>query len=87
MQTLSQKVGTQFPYDWSNPSGMAPEVFIRQVIERGLFKDMLKTAHYFGMQEFAKIFNSIQTDLPTTTVKIYADIQIGYQNAQNGRTA
>lgn len=81
--TLSQKIGTSFPYDWPNPSGMKEEVFVRQVISRGLFKDMLKTIRYLGFDSVEPIFNEIEANLPNVTKRTYYNIKIGYQNAQN----
>ena len=52
--TLSQKVGTQFPYDWSNPVAMSEDVFVRSVLEKGLTVHCLKILDAY--------FRSIQFD-------------------------
>lgn len=81
--SLSQKIGTSFPYDWSNPSAMTEEVFIRLVMTRGLFKDMLTTIRYMGLERVQPIFDEMEPMLPAMTKQVYANIKIGYQNAQS----
>ncbi len=85
--SLSQKIGTLFPYDWANPSGMKEEVFVRHVISRGLFKDLLKTVRYMGFERVDCIFNEMEPTLPNATRRAYLNIKIGYQNAQNHRAS
>lgn len=85
--SLSQKIGTSFPYDWANPSGMKEEVFVRQVFSRGLFKDLLKTVRYMGIHRVDDIFNEMEVILPNATRRAYLNIKIGYQNAQNHRAS
>lgn len=81
--TLSQKVGTQFPYDWSNPLSMSEDVFIRCVFEKGLFKDILLTVRYFGLEGTDSIFEMVEETLPRPTLRAYENIKFGIQNAQN----
>ncbi|CAN8138909.1 conserved hypothetical protein [uncultured Thiomicrorhabdus sp.] len=84
---LSQKIGTQFPYDWSNPVAMSEEVFVRKVFEKGLFKDILRTVRYFGLERTDPIFKSLEPDLPKPTLRAYENIKVGMLNAQDPRTA
>jgi hypothetical protein len=81
--TLSQKVGTQFPYDWSNPLAMREDVFVRHVFEKGLFRDMLQTVLYFGVERTDPIFQALEDTLPKPTLRAYANIKIGFSNAQH----
>jgi len=81
--SLSQKIGTRFPYDWSNPSGITEDVFIRLVMSRGLFNDMLTTICYMGFERVQPIFDEMEPLLPAMTKQVYANITIGYQNAQS----
>lgn len=81
MSSLSQKIGTSFPYDWSSPD-MSSEVFVRQVFKRGLFRDMLKTVKYFGIQKTSKALEGIEEELSENTLDSYRDILKGYENAQ-----
>lgn len=85
--TLSQKVGTQFPYDWSNPLAMNEDVFVRSVFEKGLFKDILQTVSYFGLERTDSVFAMIKESLPRPTLRAYENIKLGMLNAQNRRTA
>lgn len=85
--TLSQKVGTQFPYDWSNPLAMREEVFVRSVFEKGLFKDILQTVRYFGLERTDSVFLVIKDTLPRPTLRAYENIKLGVLNAQNRRIA
>lgn len=85
--TLSQKVGTQFPYDWSNPVAMNEDVFVRSVFEKGLFRDILQTVRYFGFERTDPIFKTLEKTLPRPTLRAYENIKVGMLNAQNGRSA
>lgn len=46
--SLTQMLNTDLPYDWSN-SRMPEEVFIRKVLSRGRYLDVLKIVGYFGL--------------------------------------
>lgn len=81
--SLSQKVGTQFPYDWANPVAMNEDVFVRSVFEKGLFKDILQTVRYFGPEYTDVIFRTIEGTLPKPTLRAYENIKLGLLNAQN----
>lgn len=85
--TLSQKVGTQFPYDWSNPLAMSEDVFVRNVFERGLFRDMLQTVRYFGFERTDPVFQALEDALPQPTRRAYENIKVGMLNAKNRRTS
>lgn len=45
---LSQELGLDFPYDWSNP-GMSEDNFIRSVLTKGRFMDVLRLARHYGV--------------------------------------
>jgi len=46
--SLSQKLGLDFPYDWSNP-GMSEDTLIHQVLKKGRFMDILRLARHYGI--------------------------------------
>ncbi|MFV1984033.1 MAG: helix-turn-helix domain-containing protein [Thiohalomonadales bacterium] len=48
-QTLSEQLGLEFPYDWSNPN-INSETFIRLVLAKTRFNDILRITHYFGIE-------------------------------------
>ncbi|BBP45287.1 hypothetical protein THMIRHAS_06600 [Thiosulfatimonas sediminis] len=85
--TLSQKIGTQFPYDWSNLLAMSEDFFVRNVFEKGLFRDMLQTVRYFGFERTDPVFQTLEDSLPKPTLRAYENIRIGMLNAKNRRTA
>lgn len=85
--TLSQKVGTRFPYDWSNPLAMSEEVFVRKVFEKGLFRDILQTVCYFGFERTDPIFQALEKTLPKPTLRAYQNIKVGMLNAQDRQSA
>jgi hypothetical protein len=62
---------------------MTEEVFIRLVMTRGLFKDMLTTIRYMGFERVQPIFDEMEPMLPAMTKQVYGNIKIGYQNAQS----
>lgn len=45
---LSQKLGLDWVYDWSNPR-MKESTFIRAVLQQGRFEDTLKVTAHFGI--------------------------------------
>lgn len=53
---LSERIGTEFPYDWSN-SKIDENTFIRKVLYAHRFNDVLKIVRYFG-------FDRIASELP-----------------------
>lgn len=81
--SLSQKVGTQFPYDWANPLAMSDDVFIRAVFERGLFRDILLTVRYFGIERTDPVFKAVEKTMPRPTLRAYENIKLGMLNAQD----
>jgi hypothetical protein len=87
VDSLSQKIGTCFPYDWANPSGMEEDVFVRLVFEKGLFRDILQTVRYFGVERTEPIFKTLEKTLPRPTLRAYENIKVGMLNGQNRRTA
>lgn len=78
---LSEKIGTQFCYDWSNPD-MPEDTFIYQVLERGMFKDMLSTTIYFGLDRVDFIFDQYKDGLFEATLRNYRNIRRGYLKGQ-----
>lgn len=87
VDSLSQKIGTCFPYDWANPSGMEEDVFVRLVFEKGLFRDILQTVRYFGVERVESIYKEMEAGLPRLTRFAYSNIKTGYENAQNRRAS
>lgn len=53
---LSERIGTEFPYDWSN-SKIDESSFIRKVLYAHRFNDVLKIVRHFG-------FGRISSELP-----------------------
>ena len=49
---LSERIGTEFPYDWSN-SKIDESTFIRKVLYAHRFNDVLKIVRYFGFERIA----------------------------------
>lgn len=47
-KALSQELGLDFPYDWSNPE-MSEDIFIHHVLKKGRFMDVLRLTGYYGI--------------------------------------
>jgi len=45
---LSQTLGLDFPYDWSNPD-MNEDTFIHHVLEKSRFMDVLRLTRHYGL--------------------------------------
>jgi HTH-type transcriptional regulator / antitoxin HipB len=74
---LSEKLGLDFPYDWSNLD-MSEESFIHAVLKKGRFMDILKTTHYFGLERVETEAKSSVDDFNCHRVeKILQRIRIG----------
>lgn len=88
---LAQMLGTDFPYDWSN-SRMSEEVFIRKVLMRGRYQDVLKIVGYFG---FDRVCNEL-VGVQDGTLKerlggilsriLMGKLQAGTQESENAAT-
>jgi transcriptional regulator with XRE-family HTH domain len=81
-ERLSQQLELEFPYDWSN-TDIDESVFIRLVLEKTRFNDILRIAHYFGLERIdkeAKFYaNSSQKDILT---KYLSRIRAGFEIAK-----
>jgi len=77
---LSAKIGTAFPYDWSNPD-INPDVFIFAVLERGIFKDILLTTKYFGVDRVEAILNRNLEDIPAVTLRSFENLKKGVESS------
>ncbi len=59
---LSQKLGLDFPYDWSNP-GISDTALIGKVLDKARFKDVSKTFAHYGHEKVENIANDLGIDL------------------------
>lgn len=79
---MSERLGLQFPYDWSNPS-ISDEALILNVLERGIFIDVCKVCAYFGMEKVQEISDSLPNNgvAGRTRVRILSNIKKGFSHA------
>jgi len=64
---LSERIGTEFPYDWSN-SKIDESTFIRKVLHAHRFNDVLKIVRYFGFDRIASELPYLEDEAITTKV-------------------
>jgi len=80
---LSKQLQLEFPYDWSNPQ-MEESTFIRLVLEKTRFNDMLRVTHYFGIErvesEAEKLAGTPQASI---IKKLLGRIRTGIQRARS----
>lgn len=81
LQPLSVRVGTDFPYDWSNAS-IDEAVFIRKVLEAARYNDLLRTIDYFGYQRVAEEIGCLKdTTIANKVIGMLTRIQTGMLQA------
>jgi len=80
---LSKQLNLEYPYDWSNPN-MDKSTFIRLVLERTRFNDILRVTHHFGIERIESEVEKL-ADIPQLTLikKLLDRIRIGMQRARN----
>lgn len=61
---------------------MPEDTFIYQVLERGMFKDILSTTIYFGLDRVDLIFDKYKGGLFEATLPNYRNIRRGYLKGQ-----
>src|SRR3569623_495228 len=54
MERKSQKLGLDFPYDWSN-SLMDDQTLIEKVLDRNRFEDVARITSHYGLQEIESV--------------------------------
>jgi len=82
---LSEQLNLEFPYDWSNPD-IDDSTFIRLVLAKTRFNDILRIAHYFGLPHIETELRHF-SDQPqyTTLLKLISHIREGIQIAGNNK--
>ena len=84
---LSERIGTEFPYDWSN-SKIDGSTFIRKVLYAHRFNDVLKVVKYFGFERIANELPYLEDGAVTAKViSMLARIQTGMLLARCQRHA
>ena len=80
---LSQQLHLEFPYDWSNPQ-INESTFIRLVLEKTRFNDILRVAHHFSIERLESEAEKL-ADLPQATIinKLLARVRAGIARARN----
>jgi len=80
---LSQQLQLEFPYDWSNPQ-LDESTFIRLVLEKTRFNDILRVARHFGIERLESEAEQL-TDIPQAAIinKLLARIRAGIARARN----
>ncbi len=80
---LSQRLNLEFPYEWSNPD-LDESTFIHLVLEKTRFNDILRIAHYFGIERIeseSRYF--VAAPQERVINKLLARIRTGIERAQN----
>lgn len=84
---LSQKLELEFPYDWSNPD-IDESTFIRLVLEKTRFNDILRIAHHFGLNRVqAEAEHYANSDQARMINKYLSRIQTGFELARSQITS
>jgi len=67
---LSEKLGLEFPYDWSNPN-MSESTLIALVLEKTRFNDILKIAFNFGLERIIEESRKISDNSKAEIINKY----------------
>lgn len=77
----SQKLGLDFPYDWSSPA-ISDTALIGKVLDRARFMDVSKTFAYFGHERVKQAAFDLNIDLTSGVLgSLMPGIQRGLQQA------
>lgn len=87
---LSQKLGLDWVYDWSNPR-MKESAFMRAVLQQGRFEDTLKVAAHFGISRIEKELAQMQkgyygANTISKAQGIMRRIRTGYEHVHESAT-
>ncbi len=81
--TLSEQLNLEFPYDLANPD-IDDATFIRLVLAKTRFNDILRIAHFFGLQRIElELDHFIDQPQFTTLFKLISHIHEGILIAEN----
>ncbi len=85
-QSLSDELTLEYPYHWSNPD-INDAVFIRTVLARARFNDVLKITHHFGIERI-DVETSHFCDTPQHEIilKLLSHIRAGIKLAQSKKS-
>ena len=76
---LSQKLGLDFPYDWSNPA-ISDTALIGKVLDKARFMDVSKTFAHYGHMRVESAAADLGIDLTTGVLgSLMPGIQRGLQ--------
>lgn len=78
---LSEKLGLDFPYDWSNPA-ISDTALIGKVLDRARFMDVSKTFAHFGHARVESVAADLGIDLTSGVLgSLMAGIKRGLEKA------
>ncbi|VAX00021.1 hypothetical protein MNBD_GAMMA22-1092 [hydrothermal vent metagenome] len=82
-QSLSEQLDLEFPYDWSNPV-IDNAAFIRMVLAKTRFNDILCIAHHFGIEQLETETNYFcDTPQYELILKLLSRIRTGIKIAES----
>ena len=79
----SQKLGLDFPYDWSNP-GISDTALIGKVLDKARFMDVSKTFAHYGHERVESVAADLGIDL---TCGVLGSLMPGIQRGLASHTA
>ena len=80
---LSQKLGLDFPYDWSNPA-ISDTALIGKVLDKARFMDVSKTFAHYGHEQVESVAADLGIDL---TCGVLGSLMPGIQRGLASHTA
>ncbi len=84
-QSLSDQLALEYPYHWSNPD-ISNAVFIRMVLAKTRFNDILKITHHFGIALIeAETSHFCDTPQHEIILKLLSHIRAGIKLAQSNK--